>query len=396
MATSVPRFCLGRDRFSAPLPLRLAPLALAVLLVAAGCASGASESLVITPGPSSADAGSEPVSDDAASGSSGADTTTTGQTLSDPGARQPSDEPPSTPDTGPTTTAADAGDSDGDGDSQEGAKTDDGLIESPAPTTAPTTTVAGVTASTVPTTTAVHEWPPLTTPRPDWLGQRVLPTSPNGRVVTPQTTPEALRDRRLATKDTLARPPDPVFRSTSEPLSPEVLARSTWKDGCPVPPEDLRYLTMTFIGFDGEPHTGEMIVHRDQAANIIAVFSKLFEARYPIEEMRIVTTADLDAPPTGDGNNTTAFVCRAVTGGTSFSQHAYGLAIDINPFHNPYLRGEFLLPELADAYLERLEARPGVIQADDHVVQAFAEVGWSWGGYWRSLKDYQHFSLNNR
>jgi hypothetical protein len=269
-------------------------------------------------------------------------------------------------------------------------------------TTAATPTIAATTTtgqtlneqfaanSTVP----VASDPAIT--RPPWLGQRPLPTTPDGRVITPQTTPEELRDRRLPTIDTLPAPPDDRFQSSLGPVPDEVLARSTWTEGCPVSPDELAYLTMSFWGFDGAAHTGEMVVHRDQAENVVAVFEKLHRARYPIEEMRVVAPADLVALPTGDGNNTTGFVCRPVTGGSRFSEHAYGLAIDVNPFLNPYIRGDLLLPELAGHYLDRDTPRPGVVTGGDVVVEAFASIGWGWGGEWRSLKDYQHFALNNR
>ena len=104
----------------------------------------------------------------------------------------------------------------------------------------------------------------------------------------------------------------------------------------------------------------------------------------------------VSTPPTGDGNNTGAFVCRPTVGSTTYSQHAYGLAIDIDPFQNPYTNGELVLPELASSYLDRDHVRPGMITPDGVVVRAFASIGWTWGGTWRSLKDYQHFSRNGR
>jgi hypothetical protein len=234
------------------------------------------------------------------------------------------------------------------------------------------------------------------TTRPDWLGQRPLPTTPDGRVVVPQTTPTELRDRQLATVGTLPPPESAAFTATQGPVPADVLARSTWNPGCPVTAEDLSYLTVSFWGFDGLHHRGELIVHRSVAGDMIAVFEGLHRLRFPIEEMRVITSADLEALPTGDGNVTSSFVCRAVTGGTSFSEHAYGLAIDVNPFHNPYQRGDLVLPELAADYLNRSVDRPGMIQPDDGVVDLFASIGWSWGGDWRSLKDYQHFSHNGR
>ena len=91
----------------------------------------------------------------------------------------------------------------------------------------------------------------------------------------------------------------------------------TWQEGCPVPIEDLRYVTVSHWGFDGELHTGELVLHRDVAEDVVGVFARLHEIRFPIEEMRLITDADLDAPPTGDGNGTGSFICRVVRGGTS-------------------------------------------------------------------------------
>ena len=137
-------------------------------------------------------------------------------------------------------------------------------------------------------------------------------------------------------------------------------------------------------------------MHRAVAQQMVQVFATLYAARFPIEEMRITRPEELDAPPTGDGNNTGAFVCRPTTGGSSYSQHAYGLAVDLNPFQNPYEKGDVVLPELASSYLDRHRDRAGMITADGAVVRAFDRIGWVWGGEWRSLKDYQHFSENGR
>jgi hypothetical protein len=161
-----------------------------------------------------------------------------------------------------------------------------------------------------------------------------------------------------------------------------------------VPAKDLTWVRLTFTGFDARRHTGELLVNRAAADDLVAVFRLLYEARYPIEEMRIARADELTAPPTGDGNDTGAFACRAARGSTSYSQHAYGLAIDVNPFQNPYHRGQVVLPELASSYLRRDRVRPGMIEPDGPVVRAFASIGWGWGGSWHSLKDFQHFSRN--
>jgi hypothetical protein len=233
-----------------------------------------------------------------------------------------------------------------------------------------------------------------TGPAGGWrVGGRPLPLRPDGfgQVLA---TPAALRDRRLPTLDRLPPPPGGRFQSSIRPISPAIRARmgTTYQRGCPVGLTDLRYVRVSFRGFDGRAHTGELVVHRRVAADVVSVFARLYRARFPIEEMRLVTTADLHAHPTGDGNNTAAFVCRAARGQTRWSAHAYGLAIDVDPFQNPYRRGDLVLPELASAYLDRGDRRPGMIRPGDVVTNAFAAIGWTWGGTWRSPKDLMHFS----
>jgi hypothetical protein len=139
-----------------------------------------------------------------------------------------------------------------------------------------------------------------------------------------------------------------------------------------------------------------MIVNAAEAEGVVEVFSKLFEAGYPIEQMRVVRLEEVDDHPTGDWNETTSFVCRPAVGSSNWSQHAFGLAIDVNPFHNPYLRGDLVIPELASAYTDRSDVRVGMIFDDDVVVEAFADIGWTWGGDWNSLKDWMHFSKTGR
>ncbi len=240
---------------------------------------------------------------------------------------------------------------------------------------------------------------PGTTP-PPWLGTRVLPEAENGfGEVRP--TPPALRTRRFTLPDTLPALPGRGYAARiTDPAPDAVLARSTWRPGCPVGREELAWLRVTFRGFGGARHTGELLVNGAVAADLRRVFRDLWRARFPLEQMAITPAEALDAPPTGDGNGTGSFVCRPVTGGSSFSQHAYGLAVDVNPFQNPYLRGRgpdrVVLPELASAYLDRSRRAPGMIHDDGVVVRAFGRIGWAWGGDYRTLKDWQHFSASGR
>lgn len=260
-------------------------------------------------------------------------------------------------------------------------------------TTTPTTTTT--TLPTTTTTTSITSTTVNPHARPDWLGTRLLDLRPDGHGEVSQT-PAELVDRRLETLDLIPPPDDDAFVWTADPIPPDVLARSSWSDDCPVDLDELTYLRMSHYGFDGRFHTGEMIVNSSVAEDVVAVFRNLHEERFPIEQMRVIAAEEIDAHPTGDFNDTTSFVCRPAVGSASWSQHALGLAIDINPFHNPYLKGDLVLPELASAYLDRDYVRPGMILEGDVVTRAFDDIGWGWGGRWNSLADWMHFSQNGR
>lgn len=269
------------------------------------------------------------------------------------------------------------------------------------PTAGPATTAAVAAASTTttrqpsttsaPTTTTTAAPSPYA--RPDWLGTRLLPLRPDefGEVLP---TPPELVDRAFETPNLRPPPVGEEFEWTIQPVPDDVLTRSTWTPECPVTVEELAYVTVSHWGFDQEFHTGELLVNASVADDLVEVFRRLHEIRFPIEEMRVIRLEEIDAHPTGDWNDTTAFVCRPAVGSGSWSQHAYGTAVDVNPFHNPYLKGDLVLPELASVYLDRSDSRPGMITAGDDVVQAFAAIGWGWGGNWNSLKDWMHFSLS--
>jgi hypothetical protein len=231
---------------------------------------------------------------------------------------------------------------------------------------------------------------------PPWLGTRVLPVTESGYGEV-RPTPRALRQRRFTLPDSVPALPGRRFAARiTDPAPRAVIARSTWQRGCPVDRDELAWVRVAFRGFDGARHTGELLVASSVASDVRAVFRDLWRARFPIEQMRITTRDELDLPPTGDGNGTESFVCRPTVGASYFSQHAYGTAIDVNAFQNPYLKGDVVLPELASSYLDRTWRRPGMVLADGPVTRAFARIGWAWGGAWSSLKDYQHFSANGR
>jgi len=185
------------------------------------------------------------------------------------------------------------------------------------------------------------------------------------------------------------------FRARITPVTAARLG-SSYRAGCPVGPADLRLVQVTHLGVDGRPHQGELVVHRAHAAGMVSVFRRLYDARFPVQRLQTVEQYGSDDDRSMAANNTSAFNCRAVAGGTGWSEHAYGAALDINPVQNPYVRGSTVEPEAGRAYLDRSRIRPGMAVAGDVVVRAFAAVGWEWGGDFRTLKDYQHFSASGR
>ena len=266
---------------------------------------------------------------------------------------------------------------------------------SAAPTTvAPISTSPPTTVSTTSTSVAVSTMTePVRTGSapPAWLGTRELPLRPGETNGIAQPTPVEFVDRQLWTEDVLTPPGDEVFvSSVTTPPPPDVIARSTWREQCPVALADLSYAQVSFVGFDGLFHTGEFILHREITPDVVEIFRELHAIGFPIEEMRVTTQEAVDAHPTGDSNNTSSFVCRPAVNSGNWSRHAHGGAIDINPFHNPYVLGDLVLPELASAYLDRDRDVPGMITPE--VEELFATIGWGWGGDWNSASDWMHFS----
>jgi hypothetical protein len=194
---------------------------------------------------------------------------------------------------------------------------------------------------------------------------------------------------------TVPASPPPRFRSTIEPAPADRMTES-WRPGCPVALEDLRLLTLTHWGFDGEVHRGELVVHADEARTVAGAFRALFQVRFPIKRMQLVDVYGGDDDRSMAANNTSAFNCRTVEGSSSWSEHAYGRAIDINPIQNPAVQDGRVSPPAGSGYLDRSRRAKGLIRADDAVVRVFAGIGWGWGGSWTSSKDYQHFSASGR
>lgn len=218
-------------------------------------------------------------------------------------------------------------------------------------------------------------------------------TACSGPAATSTSSPSAAPP--TATPEPTAKPSPtgpPKFTAKVSKVGRDRLPYS-WRPGCPVPYQDLRLITMTFWGFDKKAHTGEMVVRKTVTDDVVTVFEKLYDWRFPIKRMELVDVFKGDDYDSIDANNTSAFNCRQATGSSNWSNHAYGEAIDLNPLQNPYVTaGGGTAHKNARAYTTRPLHKPGVINPGDRVVKAFANVGWEWGGYWTGTKDYQHFS----
>lgn len=171
---------------------------------------------------------------------------------------------------------------------------------------------------------------------------------------------------------------------------------TSWHAGCPVGLDELRLITLSYWGFDGSAHTGQLVVNVDSVRAVVTAMRALFDARFPIDRMRLVDAYGGDDEASMAADNTSAFNCRLVPGTTTWSQHAYGRAIDIDPLENPEISDGQVDPPSASPWSNRSLEAPGMIHHGDPAWQAFHAVGWIWGGDWSSPKDYMHFSANGR
>jgi hypothetical protein len=243
-------------------------------------------------------------------------------------------------------------------------------------TTAASTTAASTTAAstTVARTTAASTTPPTHTTG----GAAPAPThaSPHPRQVTARYRFSAIRLT-------------PALRAQ--------LRRTSWHPGCPVGLDGLRYLRIAYWGFDRRPHLGEMVANASAVSALRRAFGSLFAQRFPIRRMRLVDHYGGSDYASIQADNTSAFNCRNATGSSRWSEHAYGLAVDIDPIENPYVDTDGTTAHVASRpYLDRDQVRPGMAVSGGKLVRAFDAVGWGWGGRWPLPTDFQHFSFNGR
>lgn len=265
----------------------------------------------------------------------------------------------------------------GDGGDEARVRTEEGdttttTLRSTTTTRGPTNSTSTTTAVEVTTTTAA----PVTS---------TVPTVPATTSSTLGSTP-------------VAPPPPPrpapPFQSSIETVTLEQLGAS-WNStmGCPAA-DQLRAVNVSHWGYDGAVHQGRIVVAASQAERMVAVFRDVYAARFPIERMVPIDAYGGDDQASMRANNTSGFNCRTVAGTSRLSQHGLGLAVDVNPLMNPYVKGSTVDPPEGARWADRSRTDAGMIKPGDAVVDAFERQGWAWGGYWRSGPDYQHFSAN--
>lgn len=185
----------------------------------------------------------------------------------------------------------------------------------------------------------------------------------------------------------------------SQEIITDTLNKKIWQEGCPVHIKHMELLELPYYDFNGKAQVGQMMVLSAIAERVIIIFEDLFAIKFPIEKMKLINDYSGDDEKSMADNNTSAFNCRMIRNTNRYSNHSMGTAIDINPVQNPYITKEkdgsiIILPEEGNCYLDRDNLQKGMITQE--VVKIFAGQGFTWGGDWETLKDYQHFELDKK
>lgn len=222
----------------------------------------------------------------------------------------------------------------------------------------------------------------------------------NGEIIAKEQESLTTSEAASETADSTAAQTEDITRSFYyEPLSDEIIDKITgisYVENDNVTLDELRYLHILHYNFNGESTEGELICNEAIAQDLLEIFYELYKAEYKIEKVRLIDEYDGDDTASMEDNNTSCFNYRVVDGSDKLSKHAYGLAIDINPFYNPYVvfqsdGSTYISPKGSEDYTDRSADFPYKIDENDLCYKLFKEHGFTWGGDWNSCKDYQHF-----
>ncbi|WKZ69260.1 MAG: M15 family metallopeptidase [Melioribacteraceae bacterium] len=151
--------------------------------------------------------------------------------------------------------------------------------------------------------------------------------------------------------------------------------------------KNLTLINVMYISFDEKIHKGQIVIHKQLSAELKEIFDELLAKRFPIEKVIPIVKYGWDDEKSMADNNSSAFNYRFIAGTEKLSNHAYGFAVDLNPFQNPYIVGKKVSPS-GSKYNPK---QTGTITAESVIVKIFKKRGWEWGGDWTTKKDYQHF-----
>lgn len=250
-----------------------------------------------------------------------------------------------------------------------------------------TESAARSTAESATELTTEPDTEPVTEPATESSTESVteLATEPPAESVTESDV--ASKPHEISDQDFyISEIPDEIF---------EKMQGKSYKEDCTVPREELRYLHVLHVGFDGQIKEGELVVNKAIADDVLAIIEELYQADYPIEKVCLVDEYDADDEASMRDNNSSAFNFRFISHTTKISKHGLGMAVDINPLYNPYVKTvngeESIEPANAAAYVDRRGDFPYKIDHEDLCYKLFTRYGFTWGGDWEHSKDYQHF-----
>ena len=188
----------------------------------------------------------------------------------------------------------------------------------------------------------------------------------------------------------------PIAESEKETLAIEAINIAASKEDIQISYDDLCYVSILHYNFHGTERTGELICNKAIAQDLVEIFYELYLNEYQIEQIRLIDEYSGDDTLSMQDNNTSCFNYRVVDGTSNLSKHALGLAIDINPFFNPYVVYKndgttYISPQGSETYVDRSKDFAYKIDENDLCYRLFKEHGFIWGGNWNSCKDYQHF-----
>ena len=252
--------------------------------------------------------------------------------------------------------------------------------------------VAGMAASGCAAAPAPSEQPGEESPEP-LTAERVEPeTPPEPDPLDPSTLPA----ETVLTPDEVERAGGADAFFWQQEIGDAIFARMdgrSYPANCTVPLDQLRYVRVLHVDADGNVKVGELVTNAAIAGSVLEIFRGLYDAAYPIERMRLVDDYGADDELSMEDNNTSCFCYRTISGMDRLSQHAFGLAIDVNTFYNPYyiVHSGYVAPVGSEPYIDRSVESPYRIDRGDLCYQLFIEHGFQWGGDWGDPKDYQHF-----